>query len=218
MLRHQVRHDGITMKTRRKKTLKPNYQWFKDRIRDCRISQRQLAKQMGIDPSGLNLRLRTGKPPLAPAEIEALARLLNVPASEVLRNAGVQDGQSPRTGKVPVVGWADGDLKVHKGRGKERAEAPPNAPAGLEAIRCQTASTRADSYDGAVMYFVPTVGVPADAIGHLCVVTRPDGSILLRVVRLGYSRGTYNLVDEVGGHVEENAAIDSASRIVWRRM
>lgn len=61
--------------------------WFQSRLADKRLSQRQLAKLMGLDPSAVSLMLR-GKRKLSAAEAREIARLLGVEASEVLMRAG----------------------------------------------------------------------------------------------------------------------------------
>jgi hypothetical protein len=182
------------------------------------MSQRQVAKQMGMDPSGLNLRLRTGKPELALTEVETLAKILQVGPDEVLRHVGLALDGHARPGKVLIAGWADAEFRIHKAKGREWVDAPRDTPAGTTAIRCQTASTRADSYDGRLMYYIPATGVPASAIGRLCVVVLPSGESWLRVVRQGYARGTYNLIDDAGGPLKENVMVDSASPVLWVRM
>lgn len=61
--------------------------WFKDRLADRRLSQRQLAKRMGLDPAAVSLMLR-GMRKLSAAEAADLARQLGVSTDEVLARAG----------------------------------------------------------------------------------------------------------------------------------
>lgn len=61
--------------------------WFQGRLADKRLSQRQLAKRMGLDPAAVSLMLR-GKRKMSAAEAADIAVLLGVSADEVLLHAG----------------------------------------------------------------------------------------------------------------------------------
>lgn len=60
--------------------------WFVDRLADRRLSQRGLAKFMGIDPVSVH-RLLQGKRPMRFDEAKQLAQLLGVTVDDVLRHA-----------------------------------------------------------------------------------------------------------------------------------
>lgn len=86
-----------------------NSAWFAAKLSDKGMSQRQLARLMGIDASAVSLMLR-GRRKMDVKEAGEVARLLGVPVDEVLRHAGVAvpvDHHAP--GRVPVLGWADSD-------------------------------------------------------------------------------------------------------------
>lgn len=203
--------------------LKPNYRWFKAALADRQISQRELARQLEMEPSGLNRRLR-GYVRLQLADAAKIAKLLEVPVAEVLNNAGLPANSEVVThgGKnVPIIGWVDKDFVLHEGAPKgspKTVEAPPVPLAGLAAVRFVTAASEAAAFDGAIAYFRPGKDVPAEALGKMCVVTTGTGAVRVCVVRRGYARGRYNLAPPVGGRVDEGVIVEGAAPVVWLRL
>ena len=61
--------------------------WFQNLLADKRLSQRQLAKRLGLDPAAVSLMLR-GKRKMSVTEASELARFLGVEMDEVLLHAG----------------------------------------------------------------------------------------------------------------------------------
>lgn len=62
-------------------------QWFRGRLADRRLSQRQLARLMNLDPSAVSLMLR-GKRKASSTEVAEIARLLGVSADDVVVHLG----------------------------------------------------------------------------------------------------------------------------------
>lgn len=183
--------------------------WFVTQLSDRRMSQRALARLMGIDPASVH-RLLQGKRPMRFDEATQLARLLGVTVDDVLRHAGMPVGAGAT---VPVVGTieAGGEAHIDWGASIGQVPAPLEMPPNTVALRARTAGTPWDPMDGWVMYLRPPVdGVPADAVGRMCVVRLAgSGAMLLRFLRRGYTRGRYNLV---GWHAAslDDAALDWA--------
>ena len=65
-----------------------NTQWFKDKLRDKKISQRGLAKILDIDPAAASLMLRD-KRKMTAQEGHEISKVLGETFSEVMRQAGV---------------------------------------------------------------------------------------------------------------------------------
>ena len=194
-----------------------NYHYFRGLLVDRQLSQRRLAGMMHLDPSAVNYMLR-GIRAIKLDEAVELAKILEVPLDEVLQNAGIDvpDFMVQREGHVSVTGWVDDTFKIRKGKfkGPKKVEAPPTGGRGVEALRCQNNT----AFDGAMMYYSPRAGVAADTIGRLCVVTDLTGEQVVRIVRHGYKRGTYNLGGIMGGVAQENVRLRAASVVVWVRM
>ena len=87
-----------------------NTKWFQDRLADQRMSQRGLARAMGLDPAAISLTLR-GKREMKIAEAAAIARLLGVPADEVMEQAGVLVASKGKT--ISVCSFMDATAEVH---------------------------------------------------------------------------------------------------------
>jgi transcriptional regulator with XRE-family HTH domain len=70
--------------------------WFQSTLRECDMSQRELARRLRLDPAAVHRRI-TGKVPLRLDEVTTIARLLRVTPREVIEHAGVDlDGRNRR--------------------------------------------------------------------------------------------------------------------------
>jgi len=87
--------------------------WFVGRLMDKNISQRRMAKHLGLDPAAVSLMLR-GKRKATAQEVAEIARLLGVGADEVLSRLGTGvvvakkgsgGGEPVATSAPPVVGF-----------------------------------------------------------------------------------------------------------------
>lgn len=186
--------------------------WFLAQLTERRMSQRRLAGFMGIDPASVH-RLLQGKRPMRFDEATQLAQLLGVTVDDVLRHAGLPIGAG---GDVPVVGTIEAGGEAHIDWGAEigRAAAPLDMPANTVAVRMRTAGTPWEPMDGWTLYLRPPVdGVPADVVGRMALVRMAGaGTILLRFLRRGYTRGRYNLVGWQAASIED-AALDWATAV-----
>lgn len=168
--------------------------WFVNQLQERGMSQRRLAKDMGIDPASVH-RLLQGKRPMRFDEATQLSVLLGVTVSDVLRHAGLPVGAGET---LPVIGYVNGDGEAHIDWGHEQGRVP--APLAMApnsvAVVLQTVGTPLDPMDGWVMYLRPPVdGVPADAVWRMCLVRiAGSGTILLRYLRRGYRKDRYTLV------------------------
>lgn len=189
-----------------------NTRWFRDKLEDKNLSQRKLAKQIGIDPSAVSLMLR-GLREISIDEAVEMARILGIPKDEVLAQIGVDLSHDKGGAQVDVVGWIGRDGHVTMGRalGPKYVIAPPNVPTGTVALRDQSETT----WDGWVSYYKPVGYVMPEAIGRLCVVELAvTNETLLRVIKHGFSPGTFRLLG-VNGSQSEAGQVQSASPILW---
>lgn len=187
--------------------------WFTAAMSDQRISQRKLAKLMGVDPASIH-RLLSGKRPMRMDEATQISRLLSVPVSDVLEHAGMNVKEGQRS--VPLVGYVDGTGEAHldwSARGPE-VVAPDELPARTVAVQMRTATTSLDPWDGWTLFAELPKGVAPDALGRLCLVgLQGNGVQLLRFVRRGYARGRYNLMYPGTGDITD-AALDWATPVL----
>ena len=192
-----------------------NNAWFVQKLADKRLSQRQLAKMMGLDASAMSLMLR-GKRKMDVKEAGDVARLLGVHVDEVLRHAGVTVLERGGPGRVPVTGWIDEEGMVRIGgvMGPSVVDTPPGLADGAAALRMQTADVR----DGWLVFYRPIEGVSLEAVGRLCIVEPETGRQALRVVRRGYESGTWSLSAYGGVPRQESGVLVSASPVLWIKM
>lgn len=190
--------------------------WFTSALADRRISQRQFAKLMGVDPASIH-RLLTGKRPMRMDEATQIARLLSLPVADVLEHAGVrlQEGQR----MVPIIGYIDGQGEAHMSSDEdaEQIAAPQELPARAVAIQMRTAASALDAMDGWTLFTTLPDGISPDAVGRLCLVgLKGNGVALLRFVRRGYQKGRYNLVHPGLGELHD-APLDWATPVLHIR-
>jgi transcriptional regulator with XRE-family HTH domain len=189
--------------------------WFVDRLAARDMSQRALAKLMGLDPAAVSLMFR-GKRRMSMAEAAQLATILDVAPSEMFERAGIA-ANSHRKIKLAGVINARSEI-VFFGKGAHDYVEPPGdvAPETV-AFQCKTAGTELDRMDGMV-YFVDHVkSNPAQFMNTFCACATKAGPTVVAQVRKGYQRGTYNLMPLGGGPALENTEVAWASPITWAK-
>lgn len=187
-------------------------QWFIDRLAERRLSQRGLARLMGMDSGAVSLTLR-GKRKMTMEEAAQIAVLLQRSTSEVLEAAGIPLHEASQ---VPVIGFsqADGTVVLHPDGTHDMVDAPPGMPSDAVAIQARTAGTERSMYDGWLFYLSERQQTPDKALDTFALVAAKSNGLLLRHVKRGYKRGTYNLTDHAG-HLAQNVELAWASSVLW---
>jgi antitoxin component HigA of HigAB toxin-antitoxin module len=190
-----------------------NQEWFKERLRQIKMSQRQLAKKIGLDPASVSYMF-SGKRRMTMEEAKVLASHLLVPVTEVMRQAGIEVQDDVR--KVPVAGYigAGGVVTLLPNGTHDYVMAPADTPDGSFALQVR----RVDSpRDGWLCFVSGSQQPPAQCLDKLCIVALKDGGLLCAVVRRGYKRDLYNLIlmYEALPNVLENKEVTWGARIVW---
>lgn len=203
-----------------------NSTWLKAQLLIAGITQREIAAELGTTFPTVN-HLISGNRTLRDSDAKVIARMLKMPLETFL--AKLRSETSPampeglaravERGEIEITGWVDGDLTVHGMSGLKGPGSAPSLPEGsaVRVVRCQTQGSIFDGLDGALVYYTPTEGVAAEAVGHMCIVDLGDKSVL-RVVKRGYSAGRFNLSLLNGITSEEDAHIVGASPVVWLKM
>lgn len=187
-----------------------NTEWFVRRLENRKLSQRGLAKMMGLDPSAVSLMFR-GKRKMTIQEAAQMAVLLDVPAGDVLTNAGVK--LPPPAKMVPMIGYVvEHDQVALLGEANhELIEGPGELAADSICVRCQYGHN--EFMDGWILFANSMNGSPELAIDTLAICAiKGDGMKVARIKR-GYRRGHYNLV--TNSATMQNVELAWASPIVW---
>lgn len=184
-------------------------EWFQDRLRDRRLSQRQLAKMMGIDPAAVSLMFR-GRRKMTVEEAAQIAVLLQSTTAEVMEAAGAP----VRGGELVPIRYLvqSGGAVVPVAQGlHDMADAPPGLPAEAVAIQ-----NRAGGLEDGWVYFCGAEHQRPDAaLGQYALAAIRDNGVVLAHVRRGYRKGAYNLASADGTTTQ--AELAWASPVLWIR-
>ncbi len=167
--------------------------WFRDRLADRGMSQRGLARLLGLDAAAVSLMLR-GKREMKLTEAAEVARLLGVPADDVIAAAGVRIDSGGEL--VPVVAYVDGEGEMHWSPEGDRVPHPgAGLPGSISGVQCRTAGSPLAHMDGWMLFGCADApqGVQADAIGRLSFCRLRDGVIYIAVPSRSYRRGRWDL-------------------------
>lgn len=187
-----------------------NTKWFRDRIADRKLSQRGLARAMGLDSAAVSLMLR-GQRQMKLTEAAEIARLLGVPAEEVLTNAGVRVDAGGT--QVQIAGTMDGHGEVTWATGLGKVATPGPAGSATKAIQCRTAGTPLDYMDRWLLFVGnPSDGVQPEAMERLSLLKIRKGMTSIAQVRRGYRPGRWNLSGPVAAIAD--ADIEWATPVV----
>lgn len=182
--------------------------WFKQRLAERELSQRQLARLMNLDHAAISLMLR-GKRRMTVEEAAQLAVLLQATTAEVLDAAGVQvrGGEQVRIASVLMP---DGSVMPVAEGLHDMVPAPPNLPVEAVAIQARTAGLE----DGWLYYHGVAHNRPDQCVGAFALVAVRGNGLMLAHIRRGYRPGTYNLIDHAG-RPTHSVELAWASPILW---
>jgi hypothetical protein len=186
--------------------------WFKEKLRSVKLSQRQLAKKMELDPASMSYML-AGKRKMTMEEAKQIAGHLLLPVTEVMRQAGIDVQDDVR--KVPIAGYVSsgGNVTLLPNGTHDEVVCPPDVPSGSFALQVRMVNEIRDGW----LYFVSgTHQEPQECIDKLCLVALKDGRLIHAMIKRGYKRGAYNLVMASSDpEVLENKELAWAARVLW---
>ncbi len=190
-------------------------EWFKLQMRRNHLTTRGLGERVGLHYSAIG-RMTNGLQGLGADDAAMFAKAFGVPVEEVLCRAGVEVVRASGPRRVPVVGWVDGAGLGHVDGlvGPRLVDGPVGGAGSLQALRGVGGES-----DGWLFFFGAARGVPAEAVGRLCVVRllgKGEGELKLRWVAKGYVAGEWNL-GRFDGSAVESGRLASAAPIVWMR-
>lgn len=193
---------------------KVNSGWFVDKIADRRLSQRRLAKQIGMHPSAMSL-LFSGDRAMSAREACEIAAALGEPVTEVLKHAGMPINAQTSGNDVSVVGWinAKGEVVRERPPGARVVNTPMPGVDGVVALRVMADGP----YEGwLVFYKADTLGISGE--GRLCVVETADGNDMIATLGRNIGGDVHRIDRWIGAKVSEDSAtveLRSASPVLY---
>ena len=189
-----------------------NKQFFMDHMADKRLSLREVAKQMNVWPAALSRSL-DGKRKMQLEEAANLARVLSIPVTEVLANAGIAPAKvNGRRCDVLAYYTGTGEIEYAPKDSIERVPIPDGVPDDTIAVRYRTSDSPLSFTDGWITFLAPRRD-PNELIGLYCGVSVIGHGMRFALIRRGYEPGTFNLFGNNGSKIE-NARLEWARRCI----
>lgn len=188
--------------------------WFDSRFRSLGILKREGAAALGMDDNVLG-RCLSGRRKVQIGEAIALAELLRVPFSEIVRRLG----HKLPAATVPVVGYVNERARIGPvGSEHElRVEAPTDSDAATVAVIVRASHTRMAVHDGTILYYEPASLVRPDAFGRLSIIeTSQSGPAVVGILDRG-SIGRVRILVYGGSDTLEPEGLISATPVRWQR-
>lgn len=207
-----VDRDAIDASLRIVHSKRMNTKWFRDRLRGIELSQRGLAKLLDIDAAAVSYMLR-GKRKMTLQEANRISQILGVPASEVMRQAGIKVEDDIK--KVPISGVCDaaGSITLLAARTHEKIIAPADVPADSYAVQVRSPG---HTKDGWLFFVLAEQREPREQIDSMCLCALADGTQVLAYVRRGYRRDAFNLtLSTDSGKLLQDCAVSWCSPVLW---
>jgi len=179
------------------------------------MSMRQLSKQMQRDQSTMSLIL-SGQRGVSPEEVKLMGDLLLVPATEILRNLGIDIRDDVR--RVPIAGHitSGNEVFLHASGTEESVVGPADLPTDAIALQWRTVNSALHFCDGWLAFISSAHAAPIDCVGKLVVCAdQSSGRLYEGMLMRGYKPGLFNLALVPGSSMLENVAIAWASPILW---
>ena len=200
-----------------KRKVRIDRDWFLARLRDRKLSMRQLSKDLCLDASAVSLILSV-KRDVSPGEIKSLADLLLVAPTEIMRALGIDVAEDVR--RVPVAGHITKDSVVilHATGTEETVVGPADLPHDAIAVQFRTVGSSTYWRDGWLAFFSNTRNQPQECLGKISIIAEQhSGKIYFAVLDHGYKTGLYNIVFAASGSDKmlENVAVAWCSPVLW---
>lgn len=195
--------------------------WFQLKLKAKGKTQAEFARFAGVGTSQVS-KMLSGVRSMTLAEARLWSEFLSEPISEIYVHAGVEPPADYGEDPVELVGWVDGDGRVHMDtepiKGRKLVPRPPGAGADCHALRVLAHGPM----NGWTVYVAPGgQDVEREAIGKLSVVcTWPANELYLRVLEADVNHhGMWVLHPLLRGQGMglDNVRVRWASPVVWVR-
>lgn len=171
----------------------PMNDWIKEALAAKKMTQRELAEAIGVDPSTLSLLL-AGKRRLTLDKAKGMAKALQISITDLAQATGFE---MDTTEALDIIGYIDGGGVVHITREPLGTTPCPYTPCdGHAALTMRTADSGMQMLNGWVAFTGPVQDASDTLLDRTViakVVDQPDP--VLRLLRRGSFRGVYTLTD-----------------------
>jgi hypothetical protein len=166
------------------------------------VKMKPLSEAAGMSETGVKDLIRYGSSPKV-ANAYALARQLGRTVDEIIATGLSGEVSAPSASpSIAVAGRVGAGANVdlfdayEKGDGLYRVTCPPQlSPRGMVAVEVDGDSMAPIFTSGTVLFYSrETLGVPVEAIGHICVCEDEGGKAWVKVVKTGSQEGTFSLI------------------------
>jgi transcriptional regulator with XRE-family HTH domain len=184
--------------------------WFKNRIKERKLTQKELALFVGMEDSAV-YRFLEGARPLRVEEAVKMATILEVPLYDVLERVGASP--SLESLSLPIVGSVNGSLDVTPSTGLPPVRSIPLFERTVVGLICDD---NVSPLYGWVFTYIPVSGLEPSAIGKLSVVKLSSGKMLIRFLKPGINAGKFDL-GSLNGPSLANFDVFTASPVLFIR-
>lgn len=185
-------------------------EWFKRKLEEKKLTVRGLAKLMELNPSTVSLMLR-GIRAIHNEDAVKLADAFSVTTTEIFKRAGAPIQDEART--LPITMYVDEHDRVLP-ISIEAADdfiAPYDTPTNAYAVQVRTGR----KYDGWILVVSGTKLKPEECVGSLVVYCTHKGEVDIGMLRRGYIKGTYNVMNDMSNGDAKEKALTQNIEVLW---
>lgn len=184
--------------------------WFKEKLEEKQLTIRGLAKLMELNPSTVSLMLR-GIRSIHNEDAIKLADAFNVTTTEIFKRAGAPIEDEART--LPITMYVDEHDRVLPIpiEAADEFRAPYDTPTNAYAVQVRTGR----KYDGWILVVSGNKLKPEDCIGSLVVYCTRKGEVDIGILRRGYIKGTYNVINDMSNGEGKEKSLTQNIMVLW---
>jgi transcriptional regulator with XRE-family HTH domain len=189
--------------------------WYLEQLRRRELTQATVAKLMGVDPATLSYAVN-GTRELKVKEASALAQILDVPVTEIMRRWGFEVPNDHRT--VPVTHWINDDMTTsERSQPFNRTPAPPDVPSDASAAVFRPTHGVGGFWDGMTAFVEPGQQNIRDCVGYACLIITEDKTCLFGVLSRPRDNGIFTIVHPGQRADALEVRVAQANRALWFR-
>lgn len=184
--------------------------WFKTQLERKKLTVRGLAKLMDLNPSTVSLMLR-GIRAIHNEDAIKLADAFSVTATEIFKRAGAPIQDEARS--LPVTMYVDEHDRVLpiSIEAADEFRAPYDTPTNAYAVQVRTGR----KYDGWMLVVSGNKLKPDECVGSLVVYCTHKGEIDIGMLRRGYIKNTYNVMNDMSTHEGKDKSLTQNIEVLW---